>query len=163
VSGAFSENRVGNGTDAAPQFTCQFLIHGRLFDDAATIVTQTAGGNEVISGRLFFKDDGVEMRLNDEPDGCGMTSGDMVRSPYAATRDIAGPDWIGAALVKVARAPLRRSPGAAPARPYLVRGDAVAILARRGRWIQVDYPGGSKPARGWLSANEVDEAYTPPR
>ena len=67
VRGAFSEHRAGNGTDAAPQFSCEFLIHGRLFENAATIVTQTAGGNEVISGRLFFKGAGLEMRLNDEP------------------------------------------------------------------------------------------------
>ncbi len=165
ISGAFSEQRRGNGSDAAPQFSCEFLFHGRIYPGTSTaqLITASEDGNQAISGRIAFGLDAIKLGLNSEPDGCGMTSGDMVASPYEATRDAAGVGWIGAALVRASRVSLRRTPAAAPpAKPYLVRGDAVALLARRGVWVEVEFVGGSKSATGWLPASAVEEPESKP-
>ena len=163
VTGAFSEQRVGNGSDNAPQFSCAFLLSGTLENGAASIVTWYPGQSP-IAGQLTLSADGVSLKLKDNQPGCGMTSGDMVDQAWESSRDTPGPGWIGARLIASAKAVLRKTPAVTAAlKPYVVKDDAVAVLAVQGAWVQVSYPGADKPVQGWVKASELTSANPPSR
>jgi len=153
VSGVFSEGRVGNGSEAAPQFTCTFLLRGTL-SNGRGIVRTWHPGEQPIKGSLAFSGNQASLMLQENHGGCLNTSGDMVDQPFKA--DLAKPakGWIGVALVTARRAVLRPSPGAAGKVPYVVDGDAVGVLERRAGWLRVAYAG-EKTVTGWLRAGEV--------
>ncbi|RIY01428.1 hypothetical protein D3218_08725 [Aureimonas flava] len=157
VHGVFAERRVGNGSVDAPQFSCLFLLEGRLEGDSADVDTWVPGEVDRIGGELRL---GAEptLRLEENHGGCLMTTGDMRDAPYDLLLDEPRADWIGAGLVTAERAILRPSPSDAPGsrRPYLVRFDPVAVLARRPGWIHVEYleaAGGR--VTGWLREADV--------
>jgi hypothetical protein len=155
VSGVFSEGRLGNGTEAAPQFTCWFLLRGRL-QDGRGIVETWYPGEEPIPGNLLFEGGGVSLMLRDDHGGCPMTTGSMTREPYRSGLDRPGEDWLDVALVRADRAAFRSSPGApAPRTPYVVQGDPVAVLERRGPWVRARYAAGTRPVTGWLAAADL--------
>jgi hypothetical protein len=63
-----------------------------------------------------------------------------------------------------AKAVLRSGPDAKPGRtPYVVRDDAVAVLATQGEAVEISYPGASKPVVGWVRATELTSASPPKR
>ncbi len=157
VNGVFAERRVGNGTPEAPQFGCLFLLEGRLEGGEADVVTWFPGEAERIRGELRL---GAEPNLQLEKNhgGCLMASGDMRDAPYDLLLDERRDDWIGAGLVTAGRAILHPSPPAAPGRrrPYLVRFDPVAVLARRPGWIHVEYlEAADGRVTGWLREADV--------
>jgi hypothetical protein len=163
VTGAFSETRVGNGTDNAPQFSCAFQLAGTLKAGKAQVVTWYPG-QAPIAGELSLSSDGVSLTLKADQGGCAMTEASMVDQPWQSTRDSAGPGWIGTRLVAAAKAVLRSGPDAKPGRtPYVVRDDAVAVLATQGEAVEISYPGASKPVVGWVRATELTSASPPKR
>jgi len=155
VSGVFSEGRMGNGSEAAPQFSCWFLLRGKL-EGGRGIVETWFPGQEPIPGNLSFEGGGASLMLRENQDGCFMASGDMTREPYRVPLNRRGEGWTGVALVTADRAAFRPSPGApAPRTPYVVEGDPVAVLERRGGWARVRYVAGPRPITGWLPANQL--------
>lgn len=157
VHGVFSEGRVGNGDEAAPQFSCLFLLKGDLTNDRATVETWFPGEAERISGIL---DLGTvpSLKLTENHGGCAMTSGDMTAEPYPLAAGERHADWIGAGLVTAPKAVLRREPRDDPkrTRPYLVELDAFAVLEQRDGWVRVAFVGSDGPsATGWLRSDEV--------
>jgi len=158
VTGAFSETRVGNGTDAAPQFSCAFQLSGTLKGGAAQIVTWYPG-QAPIAGQLGLTSDGVSLTLKEDQPGCAMTEASMVDQPWQSTQDKAAPTWIGTRLIATAKAVIRTSPSAKPGRtPYVVQDDAVAVLAVQGGAVQIAYPGPDKTVTGWVNASDLTPA-----
>ena len=156
VTGAFTTTRRGNGTEAGPQFSCAFLLRGRLAGGQAAIETWTPGDDDIVPGQLAVADGSARLRLQQDQDGCGMAAGDMVRSDYTLTRSQVGPGWLGVGIVKARRAVLHASPAVDTRQvPYLVGFDAVAVLARRPGWVQVRYLGSGQPVTGWLAASDL--------
>lgn len=161
VRGVFSDARAGNGTGDAPQFSCRFQLRGRLDGGRGVVTTWYPGGSTVV-GNLSFEGGGVSLLLRDNQDGCLMATGDMTREPYRARLARPGGDWIGVTLVTAAHAVLHPAPEASSRRtPYVVDGDAVAVLERRAGWARVRYLGGEKPSTGWVHATEL-APETPP-
>lgn len=152
VSGAFSAQRRGNGTASAPQFSCAFLLRGRLWGNQAAIVTWYPGGAERIPGQLTLDAGSVSFSLTAEHDGCAMTEGDMVRHPMRLQRDRPGSGWRGVALVGARRTVLRASVAGRPL-AVLPRTEAVAVLARRSGWTRVVLARGR--GRGWVPAPDL--------
>lgn len=151
----FSEGRMGNGSEAAPQFSCRFLLRGRL-EDGRGIVETWFPGQEPIPGYLSFEGGGASLMLRENQDGCFMASGDMTREPYRAALSKRGEGWIGVALVTADRTAFRPSPGAlAPRTPYVVEGNPVVLLERRGGWARARYVAGPRPVTGWLPVGEL--------
>ena len=98
----------------------------------------------------------MSLTLNEDHGGCLMTTGGMVREPYRALLNRPGHGWLDVALVRADRAALRPSAGAPALRiPYLVGGDPVAVLERRGAWMRVLYGLGTRPVTGWLAAADL--------
>jgi hypothetical protein len=156
VSGVFSEGRIGNGDEAAPQFSCAFLLRGTMSGNRA-IVRTWYPGEAPIKGSLQINGTDVSLMMQENHGGCMMTSGDMVDQPFTTDLVTAGKGWTGVALVTSARAVLRKAPGAVAKAPYIVDGDAVGILERRPGWLRVAYLG-EKTVTGWVRASEVTVA-----
>ncbi|KQT86863.1 hypothetical protein ASG48_17670 [Aurantimonas sp. Leaf443] len=157
VHGVFAERRVGNGTPEAPQFGCLFLLAGYLEGDRADVDTWLPGEVERIGGELRL-DAVPSLRLAENHGGCLMTTGDMKDEPYDLLLDELRDDWIDAGLVIAERTTLYPSPVDTPrrSRPYLVRFDPIAVLARRPGWIHVEYlEARDRPVTGWLPEADV--------
>ncbi|HEX4199333.1 MAG TPA: hypothetical protein VHZ26_18000 [Caulobacteraceae bacterium] len=162
VTGALSQPRVGNGSDAAPQFSCAFQLAGHLKLGKAQVVTWYADQTPTIAGVLTLDAGGAGLQLKDNQPGCAMSVGDMVDQPYQNGQDNADAGWIGTRLVAVPKAIIVAAPNARPGRtPYVVQDDAVAVLAVQGDWIKIAYPGPTKLVQGWVKASELSSA-TPP-
>lgn len=158
VSGVFSEGRAGNGSDAAPQFSCRFLLRGHLSGGRGVVQTWYPG-EETIPGNLSFESGQASLMLRENHGGCVMTSGDMTQQPYRSVSNRPGQGWTDVALVKAERAAFRPSPGApAPRTPYVVEGDPVVVLEQRGSWVRARYVAGSRAVTGWLAASELELA-----
>jgi len=161
VSGAFSETRVGNGTDSAPQFSCAFQLSGTLKAGKAQVVTWYPG-QAPIAGQLSLTSDGVGLTLKDDQPGCAMTEASMVDQPWQSAQDKAAPAWIGTRLIATAKAVIRKTADAKPGRtPYVVQDDAVAVLSVRGGAVQIAYPGPDKTVMGWVNATDLTPAAPP--
>ncbi|SAI58011.1 Uncharacterised protein [Bordetella ansorpii] len=160
VSGVFSEARGGQG---GPSFSCTFLFEGRLQDGNADIAVRQAAPGESIEGKLTSQGDAVALQLDENGDGCLMTSGDMVSEPYVLDLDDRQPAWIGAGVVSAKKTVLQKGPqrDAQRSKPYLVKFDAFAVLQRQGDWLQVQFVGGNKPVTGWVRASDVMLAPRP--
>jgi hypothetical protein len=157
VYGVFSEARIGNGTDDAPQFSCIFLLQGRLTGSMAAIDTWFPGDPKRIAGTLDLGGD-PGIRLSENQDGCAMTSGDMVGQIYPLTLDARHDDWIGTGIVTAARAVLRPKPIETPKtkHPYLVKFDPFAILESQHGWVRIAYLGETERlVSGWVREDEV--------
>ena len=164
VSGVFSSGRMGNGTEAAPQFSCIFLLRGPLQGTRAHVATWFPSDkpDQVIEGDLVFEHGAATLTLAENPGGCMMTGEYFVREPGTElqprpmTLTRPEPGWTGVAMVTARRAPLRSRPDAPPPRtPYVVRYDAVGVLERRGAWVRASVPGAKAPLSGWLRAAEL--------
>jgi hypothetical protein len=162
VTGAFSETRVGNGTDSAPQFSCAFQLSGTLKSGKAQVVTWYPG-QAPIAGQLGLTSAGVSLTLKQDQPGCGMTEASMVDQPWQSARDKAAPTWIGTRLIATAKAVIRKTADAKPGRtPYVVQDDAVAVLAVQGGAVQISYPGPDKTVTGWVNATDLTPATPKP-
>ena len=162
VTGAYSTSIRGNGSDAAPQFSCAFLLRGRLMGGRADVTTWTPGDPNTVAGRLVLTPKAAALRLEQEQDGCAMSGADMVRSDFTLDREQDGTAWIAVRMVQAKRAVLHATPGADERRtPYLVAYDPVAVLAARPGWLQVRFYGGAKPVTGWLRRSELVPAAWP--
>lgn len=166
VSGVYDETRMGNGKPGAPQFSCIFMMAGRLAGGQADVLTWFPGDPSAIPGRLTLSANKAAFTLQEDHDGCTMTTSPMKTEPYQAERTAPGAGWLGVSLVMAPHAAFRRAPGMKPPqRPYAVLGDAVVILARRSGWVKARYVGGdgeeAKPVEGWLPAGDL-AAQSPP-
>ncbi len=158
VTGAFSETRVGNGTDAAPQFSCAFQLSGTLKAGKAQVATWTPGATPT-TGELSLSSDGVSLRLKADQPGCAMTEASMVDQAWTTTRDKAASGWIGTRLIAAKKAVIRKTAAAKPGRTlYLVQYDTVAVLAVQGGAVQVAYPGPDTTITGWVNAADLTPA-----
>ena len=156
--GVFSEGRIGNGTDDAPQFSRLFLLEGRIEGQRARIETWFPGEAERIAGTLELGPV-PGLRLEDNHGGRAMTGGDRTAEPYGLALDEVHDEWKGVGLVTAGRAVLRPAPidDPQPTRPDLVRYDAVAVLERRKGWVHVVHLGESEQlASGWLCKDELE-------
>lgn len=65
-------------------------------------------------------------------------------------------NWSELARIKGARVALRASPDAPSGRAYLIKGDTVGVLARRGGQVQIVYPSERQVwSQGWVAAADL--------
>jgi hypothetical protein len=157
VRGLFSEGRIGNGDEDAPQFSCIFFLEGALENARADVETWFPVEPARIPGKLDLGPE-PSLELAENHGGCLMTSGDMATEPYRLPEDERHPEWIGVGLVTAPRAVLRREATDDPdrTRPYLVAFDAFAVLEQRVGWVRVAFrKADGAAATGWLRADET--------
>lgn len=159
VLGRIYETR-GDG----PYFSCEVLFAGRVGKDGRVAGVSWADGEAPHPATLRGTASGAEMiapGASSYP-GCGMTMGSELDGPIPLSRS-APAAWTTLLRVVAPRPPLRPSPHEGAARrPYVVKGDVVALVARQSGWLKVDYASdsGRRPS-GWLREDEVT-AIRPP-
>jgi hypothetical protein len=158
VTGIFDEARVGNGSEEAPQFTCRFLLSGRLREGRAAIRTWQPGDAEVIEGMLAWTDDGAVLRLEESPPGCAMTSGLNAGEEFQMPRDEAG-NWTSVRMVRAKRAYFHTQPKEFKrGKAYLLRGDTVRVVETQRDWVRAAFPAARSPVIGWLRSFDLEPA-----
>jgi hypothetical protein len=85
VTGVFSDARVGNGTEDAPQFSCLFLLRGTLDESAAKVTVWLPLKRPTTSGTMTFEKDSVKLHLDGDPPGCAATGDEFASEAYEET------------------------------------------------------------------------------
>jgi hypothetical protein len=156
VTGTFDEARIGNGTEEAPQFTCRFLLAGKLRDGRVAIRAWHPGDEEVIEGTLAVTGDAATLRLEDSPPGCAMTSGLNANEDFRMPRDEAGA-WSAVRMVRAKRAYFHAQPKEFKrAKAYLLRGDTVRVIETQRDWVRAEFPAARTPVIGWLRTLDLE-------
>jgi hypothetical protein len=140
---------------------CDFTFVGQVRGgEAALRVLQTPiGQTRHPVGRIVATTGGVTLRLPGAGDlpGCGAVIGPFLDNPQgmALSRTGAG-GWVSLMRVRSPRVPLRATPNGAPARAYVVKGDVVGVVERRGGQVHVLYPSDrQKRSEGWVAATDL--------
>jgi hypothetical protein len=177
VTGVFSDARVGNGTDDAPQFSCLFAMRGTLGSGrngavkvtvwsprGGSIGAQLGGAQANItppsniqaSGTLTLEKDTAKLRLEGDPPGCSAAGDEFVSAAYEEPSVMDG-KWTSVRLVSAASADVREAPvDSSSVRTRLTEGDVVVIYRRIGPWLESEDLNARRRVRGWL--REMDLA-----
>ena len=163
VTGVFSDARAGNGTEDAPQFSCQFVLSGTSGSEANGAFKVTVWSPPDVattSGTLSFDKDTAKLRLEGDPPGCSATGDEFVSAAYEEPSVMDG-KWTSVRLVSVASAEVREAPvDGSSARTRLKKGDVVVIYRRIGTWLEGENLNARRAVRGWL--REMDLAPNHP-
>lgn len=141
----------------APSKSCAFTFSGQVRGSGAAITASdgSARGPGRLAGRLTVSGQDVTLVLPRARSmgGCGLVLMPEVETEGMPLSRLAAGAWTDLAKVKDARLALRAAPTAAPGRAYVVRGDVVGIVGRRGAAVEIVYPSDrAKPTRGWVPA-----------
>ena len=140
---------------------CDFTFVGQVRGgEAALRVLQTPiGQTRHPVGRITATTGGVTLRLPGAGDlpGCRAVIGPFLDNPQGMALSRTGVGgWVSLMRVRSPRVPLRARPDGASARAYVVKGDVVGVVERRGGQIHVLYPSDrQKRSEGWVAATDL--------
>jgi hypothetical protein len=162
VTGVFSDARVGNGTEDAPQFSCLFVLRGTFGsgpNDAVKVTVwsppDAASSASTTLGTLAFEKDTAKLRLESDPPGCSAT-GDKFASEAYEEPSVMDGKWTSVRLVSVASADVREAPvDSSSPRTRLTKGDVVVVYRRIGPWLQGEDLNARRRVRGWLRDRDL--------
>ena len=158
VSGVFSDARVGNGTDDAPQFSCLFLLRGTMGSDPNSPVKVTVWSPPdaaTTGGTLTVEKDTAKLRLEGDPPGCAATGDEFVSAAYEEP-SVKDGRWTAVRLVIAAQANVRQAPMAGSStRTQLTKGDVVVTYRRIGSWLEGENLNAQRVVRGWLRQSDL--------
>ena len=155
VTGVFSDARVGNGTDDAPQFSCLFLLRGTLDGSVAKVTAWLPPEKATTGGTLTFEKESVKLRLEGDPPGCAATGDEFASAAYEEPSMMDG-KWTSVRLVTADSADVRQAPVDGSSRKTrLSKGEVVVIYRRIGAWLEGEDLNASRPVRGWLRESDL--------
>jgi hypothetical protein len=158
VTGVFSDARVGNGTEDAPQFSCLFVLRGVSGsgpDDAIKVTVWSPPDSATTGGTLTFAKDAAKLRLDGDPPGCAATGDEFASAAYEEPSVMDG-KWNSVRLVSAATAEVRQAPvNGSSAKTRLSKGDVVVIYRRIGSWLEGEDLNARRAVRGWLRASDL--------
>jgi hypothetical protein len=155
MTGVFSDARVGNGTEDAPQFSCLFLLRGTLDGNAAKVTAWLPPEKATTSGTLTFEKDSVKLHLDGDPPGCAATGDEFASEAYEETSVMDG-KWTSTRLVSADSADMRQAPVDGSARKTrLSKGEVVVIYRRIGPWLECEDLNARRPVRGWVRVSDL--------
>ncbi len=150
VVGHYREDQ-GDG----PTKSCAFTLTGAAAGGSVT--ARSDAGGAALQGQLTATPRGVKLTLPHGRDlpGCGLVLMPEIDTGVDLDR-VGDGRWSELVRVSVPRAGLRQQPDAAPGRSYVIRGDVLGVVARRGTSVDVVYPSiRPHPSQGWIEAAEV--------
>ncbi|OXJ26565.1 hypothetical protein CFB46_07030 [Burkholderia sp. HI2761] len=140
-----------NNPDRDP--TCRFLLKGGAEKSGAVGLTTYFAGER--GGRISVSpgNRGVwNVRVDGDLPNCEVPtieSGDILT--FKSSRN-----WIGFATVASKRAPLYATArDSSRSKAYVVSGDVVAVLARQGDWVQIDYFARGSDVIRWVKRGDL--------
>jgi hypothetical protein len=158
VTGVFSDARVGNGSEDAPQFTCLFVLRGTLGSEPNGTMKVTVWSPPDVattSGTLAFEKDTAKLRLEGDPPGCAATGDEFVSAAYEEPSVLDG-KWTSVRLVNASSADVRQAPvDGSSAKTRLAKGDVVVIYRRIGPWLEGEDLNARRAIRGWLRGTDL--------
>lgn len=155
VTGVFSDARVGNGTEDAPQFSCLFLLSGTLDGSAAKVTVWLPPEKAATSGTLTFEKDSVKLRLEGDPPGCAATGDEFASEAYEETSVMNG-KWTSVRLVTADSADVRQAPVNGSSRKTRLSKDEVVVIYRKiGPWLEGEDLNAQRAVRGWLRVSDL--------
>jgi hypothetical protein len=156
VTGYYREDQ-GSGVTK----TCSFFLSGHEKGGQADVVTWNI---EAFRGSLKAADQAVVLRIEkgrDHP-GCGSVLPPLISDGMSFDR-ISTADWTSLRRVTKKKAFIFRKPDGREKRgTYVVAGDIVGVLSKRGDWLMVEYPNDGKRVKGWMRAADAAQLHPPP-
>jgi len=161
ISGYIHANWIGNGTAAAPQFTCD-IAFAAAGGEQKIIAWSPGGaitaGAAKIGGVIGFKADGLTLTLRSRPSGCQYLVGDDASFDQDLS---ARHDWRAVRVVRSARvfcsarayfydAPDQKTRRKA----FAVKDDGVGVLSIEQNWAEVEFIGDERTTRGWMKTGD---------
>lgn len=148
IAGELVSASVGNGTEAAPQFTCHVVFYAPLVDAASAPVLAPLGtpttGTLTATGPDRFR-----LQLDDQPGGCPMIdplAGTLIAGAEFAREPQSSAPARAFRVIAVEKGRFYASPDGAARKAYVVRGDVVAVVEERDGWVR----GRFGRTEGWL-------------
>jgi hypothetical protein len=158
VTGVFSDARVGNGADDAPQFSCLFVLRGTSGSDTNGPVKVTVWSppdTATTNGTLTVEKGTAKLRLEGDPPGCAATGDEFVSAAYEEPSVMDG-KWTSVRMVTAASAEVREAPvDGSSARTTLNKGETVVIYRRIGPWLEGEDLNARRTVRGWLRERDL--------
>ncbi|MCE9624569.1 MAG: hypothetical protein K8R69_03805 [Deltaproteobacteria bacterium] len=157
----YYQNGTGSNGSGGSQFSCLFYLVGKKQGAAYAIQTWFPGDGkkEVIAGELRFisaagaEPASVQLKLKQEPGGCGMVDPDLASTEGSRLIQDAAGQWKSVRVVSAKRAHFFESPDAiAPRKTYVVQGDALRVWDQKPGWVQADFEGKNK---GWVKETDL--------
>lgn len=155
ITGYYSEEQ-GEGVSKR----CSFFLAGQ---DGTGEVPVKTWRTEVFPGTLQAEARAVRLKIEQGRDhpGCGAVLLPQIATGLSLTR-LEATRWTSLRRIVAARAYFHAAPQPDKRqRGFVVQGDVVAVLARRGDWLQVAYPGAKATTVGWMPVAD-SAALTPP-
>ncbi|MBL8349243.1 MAG: hypothetical protein JNL87_02925 [Burkholderiaceae bacterium] len=155
ITGYYSEEQ-GEGVTKR----CSFFLAGQAGAGEVPVKTWRA---EVFPGTLQAEAKAVRLTIEQGRDhpGCGAVLLPQIATGLSLTQ-LEATRWTSLRRIVAARAYFHAAPlPDKRQRAFVVQGDVVAVLARRGDWLQVAYRGAKATSVGWMPAAD-SVALTPP-
>ena len=155
VTGVFSDYRVGNGTEDAPQFSCLFLLRGTVDGNAAKVTVWSPDNQGTTNGSLTMEKDTAKLSLEGNPPGCAAMGEEFVSKAYEEPSVMDG-KWTSVRLVSAASADVVQAPvNGSSRKARLIKGEVVVIFRRIGGWLDGEDVNANRPVRGWVRDSDL--------
>jgi hypothetical protein len=158
LTAAVQADWVGNGTEKAPQFSCHFALRGAATEPGQYSISAWLPGDRIaedrlaLKGALAVKNGSVTVTLERQPGGCQYLMSD---SSFDADL-VATHPWRAVQIVKAQRAYFYATPSdTTRQKSFVVRGDALGIVATQSDWAEVEYVKDDRVTHGWIRAGDL--------
>ena len=141
--------------------SCSFYLAGLVDGDKSTVVTWS---NKAFTGKLKANRDSVTLQIENGLDhlGCGLVLMPEIKSGLDLERDSLS-ELLELRKVSSPRVHFHEKADAkSELKSYLVDGNIVGVMVRKGDWIEVEYQGVKRTTKGWIPVSST-EALTPPK
>jgi hypothetical protein len=155
LTGYYREEQGGGTTK-----TCGFYLTGRATGGDAAVETWS---DRLLPGRLTVVPGGVRLQVDRgrEHAGCGLVLLPEIVSGLELDR-VADAAWVELRTVTAPRAYFHSSPDERQVlKAFVVNGDIVAVVARQGGWLQVEYRGKKRRTKGWIELASTSDLKLP--
>lgn len=156
VTGYFHEQQGD-----APAKCCAFFLAGKT--RASGEIPIITWNDDVFAGTLTPQHNAVKLRIEHgrEHPGCGLVLLPQIASGLGLDR-VADGKWSELRRITQQRAHFHSAPDAASReRSFVVSGDVVGVLERRGEWLHAEYRGEHRKTVGWITTNATRELTAP--
>lgn len=132
---------------------CRFLLHGRPLPGGDWKLLLAAGEDRLL-GRLQSDQGSWRLQLPRSPRGCEHDYQQLTGAPRLTLTTPTA--WTQIRVVAAERAHFHASPSlASRRRAYVIAGDAVAVHAQQGAFVDAQYLASDLATRGWLDAADL--------
>lgn len=142
--------------------TCTFYLVGQGAGGEIPVVTWS---ERPFQGTLKAQKDGVTLKIEKgrQHPGCGLVLLPQIAEGLDFDR-VAEAAWSELRRISSGRAHFHSAPDAARVlKSFVVSGDIVGVVARKGTWLEVEYRGKKVTTKGWIAASDTAQLAPPER